>query len=66
MPPQKGTPQIVTPEDCKEKTFWILISSRKKKQNFLVFSKKKQEVKQGVYKWVLFTLVNDIIKEGFT
>ena len=36
------------------------------KQNFLVFSKIKQEVKYRLHKWVLFKLVNGIVKEGFT
>ena len=35
------------------------------KQNFLVFSKIKQEVKYRLHKWVLFKLVNGIVKEGF-
>ena len=36
------------------------------KQNFLVFSKIKQEVNYRLHKWVLFKLVNGIVKEGFT
>ena len=36
------------------------------KQNFLVFSKIKQEVKYRLHKSVLFKLVNGIVKEGFT
>ena len=39
---------------------------KKMKQNFLVFSKIKQEVKYRLHKWVLFKLVNGIVKEGFT